>query len=141
MIDIQDRRRQPALEELFPLVGGGLLEGFHRHLKDTYQALCGIQYSGCCGMPGWNILYRKAGRSLCRVYPREGYMVVLVVIGPKEKEGAEALLPALSVPMRDLYHNTQEGMGQKWLMAEVGEEGPMLEDVKRLIALRRGKAG
>nr|WP_305115698.1 DUF3788 family protein [uncultured Acetatifactor sp.] len=43
---------------------------------------------------------KKAGRTLCTIYPREGYFTVMVVIGTREKDAAEGG-PAPKCSMRD----------------------------------------
>ncbi len=45
-------------------------------------------------------------------------------------------LPGFSEYTQRLYHATKPGMGQRWLMIEVTDEG-ILEDVRRLIEIRR----
>lgn len=45
---------------------------------------------------GWNVKFKKAGRSLCVVYPKDKFFTVLVVVGNIERESVENLLPRLS---------------------------------------------
>lgn len=65
---------------------------------------------------GWNVELKKAGKSLCVVYPEIGPFSVLVVVGNKEKERVENQLPDLSKEIQELYQNTKEGNGQRWLI-------------------------
>jgi AraC family transcriptional regulator len=89
---------------------------------------------------GWNVKYKKGGRSLCTLYPQEGSFLALVVIGQREIAEAEILLPFLSAYVQQVFAETKTGMQQKWLMIEV-KNTEVLEDVKQLVALRRPKKG
>lgn len=86
---------------------------------------------------GWNLKFRKGGRSLCTVYPRKGYFTVLVVVGRREKERAEALLPQLSEGLRAVYERSYEGNGQRWMMIDLSREDEDFRGVQALIQLRR----
>lgn len=92
-------------------------------------------YSKCSAQPGWNIKYQKSGKSLCTLYPMEGYFIALVVIGEKERPQAELLMPALTPYTQEIYHNAGGLNGARWLMLNVTAED-VLQDVKSLIMLR-----
>ena len=72
------------------------------------------------------------------MYPFEGFLWVLVVIGKHEKDRFDEELPQMSEYLQNLAMDTPEGMGQKWLQIELEDED-RLEDVKRCIAIKRGK--
>ena len=40
----------------------------------------------------------------------------------KTKEEAEALLPGCTAELQELYEQTQEGNGQKWLMIDLEDQ-------------------
>lgn len=62
--------------------------------------------------------------------------MALVVIGQKEKSEMEETLWTFTEYTQNLYRQTKEGMGQRWLMFEV-KNAEILEDVKRGMLLRR----
>ena len=41
--------------------------------------------------------------------------------------------------MQEIYEQTKEGNGQRWLMEELEEEDELYEDVLRVIEIRRMK--
>ena len=86
---------------------------------------------------GWNVKFKKMGKSLCVVYPKNGYFTVLVVVGNKEKERLENQLPHLSKEIQELYQNTKEGNGQRWLMIDVHSDNCIYDDVLQMIHIRR----
>lgn len=104
---------------------------------ETFQCKEKIEYSSCSWEPGWNIKFRKAGKNLCTIYPRESFFTVLLVVGKKEKESVEAVLSDCTDTLQDIYRETQEGNGQKWLMIDLQDEDALYNDVFRLIAIRR----
>ena len=74
---------------------------------------------------------------MCTVYPRECYFTVMIVIGTKEKAPVEAILPECTMELSDLYHQTKEGNGQRWLMIDLEDKDNLYQDVLRLIQIRR----
>ena len=89
--------------------------------------------------PGWNVKFKKSGRSLCTIYPRETYFTVMAVVGRREKEAVEAMLPDCAPRLRDLYARTAEGNGQRWLMIDLEDRDEVYRDVLRLIEIRRNR--
>ena len=69
--------------------------------------------------------------------PRENTFAVMVVIGRKEKERFEAALPSFRPEIQQIYRDTQEGNGQKWLMIDLEDQDDMFNDVFRLMQIRR----
>ncbi len=128
--------KQPIWEQFVDYVSCSLWTEFNNHIQITYQVEPIIDYSGCSLQPGWNIKYKKSGKSLCTLYPMSGYFIALVVIGDKEMQEAEFLIPACSSYVQDVFKNTKSGKGQKWLMIDVRDKETLL-DVFNLISLRK----
>lgn len=137
MISIMDRSYCPTLAEIAAYVRNPLFETFCNTISETYQCKEKIAYSSCSMKPGWNIKYKKAGKSLCTIYPGESCFTVLVVVGRKEKEAVEAVLPECTDELQAVYRQTPEGNGQRWLMTDLEDPDGLYEDVLRLIAIRR----
>ena len=134
--DKLDKNVRPELETITDWVDSPLWTQLLQHMDEVYQSKPVIEYSGCGMAPGWNVKFRKSGKGLCTLYPQQGGFVALVVIGQKEKQETELILPTLSAYTQALYQNAKEGMGQRWLMFSVQDEG-VLDDVKQCIAIRR----
>lgn len=137
MIDITDKRHKPDMEEIEAFIENPLFHDFCVHMEDAYKALVSVEYSGDHVLLGWNVRFRKAGRTLCRLYPKRGYFTVLVVIGNCEKEQVEALMPQMSAAMREIYLNTKDGMGQRWLLVDLRAPDAVYQDVLKLVLIRR----
>ncbi|MDF3002697.1 MAG: hypothetical protein K0Q48_2816 [Bacillota bacterium] len=134
-----DSSREPETQDIHSYIGEGepLYTELISYLEDGYHVKPKAAYSGCSAQPGWNVKYQKSGKSLCTIYPMEGFFIVLVVIGAKEAAEAEAgiSIGAFTPYIRQLYENTPFSCGGRWLMIQV-TSGEILEDVKKLIALR-----
>ncbi len=137
MIDLQDKNHCPTLAELAEYVRNPVFIRFCSGIKEKYKCSEKIEFS-CCSMErGWNVKFKKSGRTLCTLYPRESYFTAMVVIGNKEKESVEAILPECTVRLREIYAQTKEGNGQRWLMVDLEDEDDLYRDVLRLVDIRR----
>ncbi len=129
---------KPSMETVDAYVGNDLWQQMCDHLETNYQSSPVLEFSKCSAQHGWNVKYKKSGRSLCTLYPQLGYFIALIVVGPREVAEFEMGLPLFSEYLQDLYHKTRSGMGQKWLMIEV-RDAATLEDVKQCLTIRKGK--
>jgi AraC family transcriptional regulator len=130
--------QKPSMETINAYVDSPLFEGLCKYVESEYKSKPVLDYSRCSMQCGWNVKYKKSGRTLCTLYPMEGYFIALIVISDREKTETEFMLPFCTKYLQQLYHETRTGIGQKWLMINVTDDA-ILEDVKQLIAIRRGK--
>lgn len=137
MMDLKDINYQPTIEEIKAYIGNEIFKQFLTYMNEEYKALCKIEYSKDVYFKGWNVKFRKAGKGLCVIYPKEGYFTVLVVIGSKEQDKFNDLYPALSKEMKEIYDNTKEGNNQRWLMIDINKKNELYDDVLKLIQIRR----
>lgn len=137
MIDRYNKDYCPTLEELGDYIGNPLFMQFCSEIKERYGCNEKIEFSSCSMERGWNIKFKKSGKALCTLYPRESYFTVMVVIGRKEKEQAEAALPGCTAELQEIYSRTNEGNGQRWLMIDLEDRDALYRDVFRLFEIRR----
>lgn len=135
-IDLYTPDNEPTDEQIAAFIDSDLWGNLNTFLQENYGVEHTKSFSACSGQPGWNVKYKKAGRSLCTLYPMKGYFIALVVIGSKEYEEALETIPMCSEYTRELFENTQHSAGGRWLMINVTNEA-ILEDAKRLIQVRR----
>ncbi len=126
---------QPTPQQVADYVGTPYWDAFNEYMQNTYTIEPKIEYSCCSAAPGWNVKYKKSGRSLCVLYPDKGAFTCLVTIGAKEATEAELLLPTCTQYTQDMYNNVQPLNGARWLMIPVTNDD-VLGDVKKLIATR-----
>lgn len=137
MIDIKNINYTPSMEEIAAYIGLPLFQEFCMYMEAEYRAVRKIEFSKDVWARGWNVKFKKAGKSLGVVYPKNQYFTILVVVGKKERERVENLLPQLSGQIQELYQNTKEGNGQRWLMIDVYRNDCVYQDVLKLIHVRR----
>ena len=113
-----------------------LFDRFCLGMKERFNCREEISYSGCSWERGWNVRFKKSGKTLCILYIREFYFTALVVIGKKEKEAAESVLPDCTRRLQEIYHQTKEGNGQRWLMIDLEDYDAVYDDVFRLIEIK-----
>lgn len=126
----------PTWEQVTEYIGSPLWAEFNERIQSAYQIKPCMEYSRCSMQAGWNIKYKKGGKSLCTLYPMQGYFIALVVVGSHELTEAEFLMPQCSDYVQTVFKNTKTGNGQKWLMLDVRDRG-IMDDVFRLINLRK----
>ena len=78
MIDLQDKEYCPTLEEVGEYVRNGVFGKFCCAVKETYKAKENIEFSSCSWERGWNIKFKKSGKTLCTIYPKEACFTVKV---------------------------------------------------------------
>lgn len=138
-MDLQNRDCRPTLDDLGAYIRNPVFSQFCAELMETYSCKEKIEYSACSMEKGWNVKFRKSGKTLCTIYPREQYFTVMLVIGRKEKDAFEAMLPDCCPAMREIYDRTREGGGQRWLMIDLEDQDELYRDVFRGIAVRAAK--
>lgn len=136
MIDIKNYSYCPGIDEISEYIRNPLFDDLYEEIVREYNAKYKVEFSKCSWEPGWNIKFKKSGKTLCTVYPRENYFTVLVVVGKKEKETVEGLLSELTPVIQNIYNETKEGMGQRWLMVDLEDKDETFSDVLKLIAVR-----
>ena len=134
----QDSTHIPHIEDFSARIHNQLFEKFLLSMKAVYSCEPQMELSKCAWEYGWNMKFKKRGKTLCTLYAREQYFTLLIVVGKKEAPFLEALLPHLDVALQEIIHETAEGNGQRWLMIDVEDEGALYQDIWKLIALRAG---
>ena len=130
---------QPSDDQIKEFVETPLWDDLADHIQQTYKVQPKLAYSRCAmdngSWKGWNVKYKKGGRSLCTLYPKQGYFISLVSIGFRELNEAELLMPICTGYTQNLFEQAVSGHTGKMLAIDVTNEG-ILHDVKELIALR-----
>lgn len=126
---------KPELTDIDAFVASPLWQQFCAQVEQTYGVKPVTEHSRCSGAPGWNVKYKKGGRSLCTLYPAGGYFTCLVAIGGGAAQEAELALNTFAAYTRELYQNATPLNGSRWLMVDVRDEH-ILADALALIAMR-----
>jgi len=138
--DMYSKQEQPTLEQIEGFVKCELWQKIADFLQGSFKSKPKIEHSGCSWQPGWNVKYKRSGKSLCALYPMAGYFIVLVNIGETEMNEAEALVSFCNDYVQEIFANTKVGMGRKSIMFEIKDE-ETLKAVMGLIELRASVLG
>ncbi|MHC5374390.1 DUF3788 domain-containing protein [Enterococcus sp. LJL120] len=130
---------EPTPLQVKNFINNPLFEELDHYLQDTYKIKAKKAYSGCSmdqGIwKGWNIKYQKKGRSICTLYPQDGYVLALLPLNHKELAEAETLLPTLSNETQEIYKIAKVGHNGKSLPLKIQSESTV-KDVKQIVSLR-----
>jgi len=77
-----EKETQPTEADIKDFMKTNLFDDLDNHMRDVYNVKPKYAYSSCAMdnniWRGWNIKYQKSGKSLCTVYPQQGYFLVLI---------------------------------------------------------------
>jgi len=140
--ELFNNEHQPTDSQVKDYIDSPLWGSLDNHLKQTYNVKPKLSYSNCSmdkGMwKGWNVKYQKSGKSLCTLYPKQGYLLLLIPVGLNKMNDAELLMPLCTEYTQNLFNQAVVGHIGKMLAFEVKDEN-VLNDVKNLIAIRAKK--
>lgn len=126
---------KPNYNDISNYVNCKLWDDLCEYIEETYKVVPKIEYSRCSMETGWNVKYKKSGRSLCTLYPKENFFTCLISIGSKETMETELLQSTFDVYIQELYKKTKPFNGSRWLMIDVTSLN-ILQNVKDLISIR-----
>jgi len=82
-----DKAHKPTEEEMMEFIGepakGAWVE-IRRFIEEHYDIMPETVFGGA--KYGWEIRYRKSGKTLCSLTPEKGGVMVLIVLGKQESE-------------------------------------------------------
>ena len=81
---------------------------------------------------GWNIKYQKSGKSLCTLYPKHGYLHLLVAIGARGVNEGELLMPLCTEYIQNLWGQS-DFHGSRYLGIELRNENVIAENPDRVV--------
>lgn len=105
-------------------------------IQIRYQAKPKLEYSKCTLQKGWNIKYKKAGKSLCTLYPANDKFITLIVIKTEMIPMIETLSPQVEPYLMEMIKSGRPMNGTLWLMIEVKSQA-ILANIKELLLLKQ----
>ncbi len=133
--ELYGQANQPGWDEIRSFTRNTLWDKLTSDLENLYEIKPKITYSKCSALKGWNVKYQKSSKSLCTLYPMDGFFLALVVIGRKEQAETELYLSSCTSYIRELYEKTTFSCGGRWLVIHV-TSGDILRDTEGLIMIR-----
>ena len=129
-----DRDRQPTPEVITEALGEAapLWQRLTAFIRDSY----GIEptYVPPSKNYGWEMKYRKGGKTLMSLTPDDGGFTALVVLGRGEALSASEL--ELGEHVRTVFEGTRQLRDGRWLFIPVESERDV-QDIQALLAIKR----
>ena len=132
-----DKEHKPTEKEIMDFIGEKAKESWlemRRFIEDNYEIMPETVFYGA--NYGWNVRYRKSGRTLCSFFPEKGGFSVLIVLGRKESEEALSIRNKLSSRIYKLLENTKQLHDGRWLWIRLTTTHDM-DDIKKLLKIKR----
>ena len=85
---------------------------------------------------GWDVRYRKSGKTLVTLTPEKGAVRILVVLGREESEKALSMQNELSPKMFKLIEDTKQLHDGRWLWIRLFQTGDV-QDIEKLLPIKR----
>ena len=137
--ELYSNELEPMDHQIKEFVNNPLWDDLTNHLQQTYNIKPQLFYSGCSMdkgyWKGWNVKYKKGSKALCTLYPKQGYILMLLPLGLKEISQVDTSNLLRDRYMQNLFKQTIPGKTGMSLPVEV-KSSKTLQDVKKLIALR-----
>ena len=129
-----DPKRAPTPAEIADVLGPAarFWERLTEHVEESY----GIEpaYIPPSKNYGWDVKYRKGGRTLVSLTPDRDALTALVVLGAAETEAARDL--DFGDQVRRVFDEAQQYHDGRWLFIRL-ESDRDVDDVETLLALKR----
>lgn len=132
-----DKAHKPTEDEMANFIGepakGAWIE-IRRFIEEHYDIIPETVFGGA--KYGWEIRYRKSGKTLCSLTPEKGGVMVLIVLGKQESEKALSMQKELSFKIYKLIEGTKQLHDGRWLWIRLLTANDA-NDVKKLLPIKR----
>ena len=135
---IQNSHYTPTYAEISNTIAGAgriCWDDLNGYLQKEYKSTPKMAFSKCSLKPGWNVKYRKSGKSLCTLYPEKDGFTALVVIPAALGPVVTGTLAGFTTEVVEMVNTVKPLNGTLWLMLPVHDD-KMLDDVKQLLSLK-----
>ena len=133
---MMDGTHLPSEEEIADFIGEpakGAWVKLMRFLRENYDIVPEMIFGG---KHGWDVRYRKSGKTLVALTPEKGAVRILIVLGREESEKALAMRKELSPKMYKLIEDTKQLHDGRWLWIRLFQTKDA-EDVEKLLPIKR----
>ncbi len=129
-----DKEHQPTSQEIYDVLGSKqpLWESLTQFITDSYQIPGELSFGG--KKYGWNVWYRRSGKTLVSLYPQQGYFVVQIVLGKEQVEQASHL--KLGKNVETVFETTPQLHDGRWLFIKVMTEQDV-KDIEQLLQVKK----
>lgn len=141
--ELFNKEHEPSDVQIAEFVDTPLWGDLADHLQYEYNSKPRIEYSSCSmdsGIwKGWNVKYKKNGKSLCTLYPKQGYYLSLITVSERDANEANTLIQSCCEYVKELYNRAEFGKNYGKMLGIEVTSVEILQDMKELIDLRARK--
>jgi hypothetical protein len=129
-----EKEYQPTMTAVLEALGGkrSLWEGLTQFIADNYPIPGKWSFGG--KNYGWNLWYRKSGKTLVTLYPQKGCFVAQIVLGRDQVE--QALTLQLGKNVGTVLTETPQLHDGRWLFIKV-KTAKDVKDIQQLLQVKR----
>lgn len=135
---ILDASHALAYEEIFTYIKEPALTWWREintFIQQNYQISPQVTYSKCSAQKGWNVKYKKSGKSICTLYPEKESFIVLLVVKLEMVDIIEAMADNYDPAVMEMVRTARPFNGTKWLMIPIASES-ILKSVQELLVFK-----
>jgi len=140
--ELFNAQNEPSEVQINEFIGTTLWDNLDGYLREECKVKPKLSHSNCAmdnGLwKGWNVKYKKSGKAICTIYPKQGYFLLLMPIGLSEMDEAELIVKSCTEYTQNIFNKTALGRTGKSLAFDVTNED-VLDDIKKLTAIRGKK--
>ncbi|CZR95580.1 MULTISPECIES: DUF3788 domain-containing protein [Clostridioides] len=126
---------KPTPEQIKEFINNPLWDNLNNALISTYNVEPKLEYSKCSMQRGWNVKYKKRGKSLCTLYPQEGSFKALVIVNESNRVEVDLFINTCCDYIKQIYSEIDFFNSSKWLMIQI-DNISVLNDTLELIKFR-----
>lgn len=130
--EVFTKDNMPTVEQVGEYINSPLWNKLNSVLLEDFVARPKLEYSGC-SIPGWNVKYKRKGKSICTIYPNN--FEVLVIANERNQIEIDFFIETCCEQIRELYQNTKYLNGGRWLLIKV-DSSSILKDIVKLVEFR-----
>lgn len=86
---------------------------------------------------GWNLRYRKSGKTLFSMFPEKDCFTVLLVLGQKEREAYNVRLEEFGEFFKSTYESAPQFHDGRWLWINVRSVEDIVGDIEKMILIKK----
>lgn len=127
----------PTAEELNHIMGENIFRSWcdiNNFILKNYNMDILWDSGGKTGI--YELKYRKSGKTLCALYPKEQGIRVLIILGKVERDKFESSREEFSEYINNFYDNTKQYHDGKWLyLDKINDE--IVKDIEKLLLIKK----
>ncbi|MEK4061939.1 MULTISPECIES: DUF3788 domain-containing protein [Paenibacillus] len=132
-----DKEVVPTEEQIYTFLGAEAKQAWielSRFAEQNYDHQPELNFGG--KNYGWNVRYRRSGKTLFAMFPEKEGFTVLLVLGKKEIEAYTARMEEFGAYFKSVYEAAAQFHDGRWLWIKVHSIDE-LKDIEQMILIKK----